>query len=262
MGSTTWAKRTGMGVAMLIVVLSVGVAWAQEMAAPPDSGQTDVTVYCKFHLMNGDTLSRPTYYGNGRVRMTMSDANEIIYDVRSKEVIYLNHAKKQFWKGPLDRANAIVDSVTAEKYQAFMDATPEQRQQWAAYVEKFNTSLESEPLEYVKKISGKHCEGYQIKAGKIMVHTRWITRDVLLTDYVKDLERLALLPTVDPVGRAIVGLITKADKGYGLTLGSTTEINTPTQKGVFSWEAYSVDTRRPIPESAWKIPEGYAELKR
>src|SRR5262245_6832673 len=124
---TAGAKRTGIGVALLIFLLSLGVAWAEDKAGAPDSANTDVTVYCRFHLMNGDTLSRPTYYGNGRVRMTLSDANEIIYDVRTKEVVYLNHVKKQFWKGPLDRANALVDSLTAEKYQAYMNATPEKQ---------------------------------------------------------------------------------------------------------------------------------------
>jgi len=255
-------KRIGMGVALLIVLLPTSTAWAQDKTVAPDSANTDVTVYCKYKFMNGDMLSRPTYYGNGRVRMTLSDANEIIYDVRSKEVIYLNHGKKQFWKGPLDRANAIIDSLTAEKYQAFMNATPEQRQEQMAYVEQFNTLLESGPEKYVKKIAGKHCEGHQIKSGQVMLHTRWITRDIALTDYVKDLERIELLPTVDPVARSIVGLITRAEKGYGLTLGASTKVNTPTQKGTYSWEAYSIDTRHSIPDSVWKIPEGYEELKR
>jgi hypothetical protein len=258
---TAGAKRTGISAAVLIALLSISVAWAEDKTAPPDSSHSDVTVYCKYHFMNGDTLSRPTYYGDGRVRMTLSDANEIIYDVRSKSVVYLNHEKKTFWKGPLDRANALVDSLSADHFQAFMNATPEERQKWAAYVDKFNTSLESEVLEHKKKISGRYCDGYQISAGKIMVHTRWINRDILLTDYVKDLERIAILPTVDPAGRAIVGLITKAEKGFGLTLGASTKIDTPTQKGTYSWEAYSIDTRRPIPDSVWQIPEGYAELK-
>ena len=65
---------------------------------------------------------------------------------------------------------------------------------------------------------------------------------------------------MDPVGRSIVRLITNADKGLGLTLGATTEINTPTQKGKFSWEAYTLD-KRPIPDSVWQIPEGYVEIK-
>src|SRR5258705_12932450 len=76
----------------------------------------DLTVHCRFHLLNGDSLTRANYYGDGRVRMTTSDGNEVIYDVKTKNVIYLNHAKKQFWKGPLDRANALVDSLTADRY--------------------------------------------------------------------------------------------------------------------------------------------------
>jgi len=243
-GGVVW-----MGMALLAALLSAGTARAQ-----------DLTVRCKFHFLNGDTLSRANYYGDGRVRMTMSDANEVIYDVRTKDVIYLNHAKKQFWKGPLDRANGLIDSLSAIRYQVYSNATEEERQKWVAYVDKFNNSLKSESLDYVKKIAGKDCEGHKISVGKMMVHTRWITREIALTDYLKDLEKISLLPMVDPAGRSIVRLITKAEKGMGLTLGATTDIETPTQKGTFSWEAYTID-KRPIPESVWQVPEGYAEIK-
>jgi hypothetical protein len=243
------ARVAWMVMALLAAMLSAGAAGAQ-----------DLTVRCKFQFLNGDTLSRANYYGDGRVRMTMSDGNEVIYDVRTKAITYLNHAKKQFWKGALDRANALVDSLTADRYQAYLNASDEERQKWVAYVDKFNNSLKSESLDYVKKIAGKDCEGYKISVGKIMVHTRWICRDIAITDYIKDLDKISLLPMVDPVGRPIVRLITKAEKGLGLPLGSTTEIETPTQKGKFSWEAYTID-KRPIPDSVWQAPEGYAEIK-
>src|SRR5512147_2681032 len=84
--------------ALLAAVLSTGLARA------------DVTVHCKFQLLNGDTLTRASYYDENRVRMTMSDGNEIIFDAKLQEVVLLNHAKKQFWRGPLTRANAIIDS--------------------------------------------------------------------------------------------------------------------------------------------------------
>jgi hypothetical protein len=238
-----------MGMALLAALFSAGNASAQ-----------DLTVHCRFHFLNGDTLTRANYYGDGRVRMTTSDGNEVIYDVRTKNVIYLTHARKQFWKGPLDRANTVVDSLTAVRYQAYSAATDEERQKWVAYVDKFNNSIKSESFEYVKKIAGRNCDGYKISVGNIMVHTRWINRDVMQTDYIKDLEKISLLATVDPVGRSIVRLITKAEKGLGLPLAATTEINTPTQTGTFSWEAYTID-KRPIPDSIWQVPEGYTEIK-
>jgi len=249
----------GLGLALLADLFSARNGAAQ--AAGVDStAKADITVHCRFHFMNGDTLTRPVYYGDGRARMTMSDGNEIIYDVRSKDIIYLDHLKRRFWKGPLGRANAIVDSLTQERYQSVMNVSEEKRQEWVASVNKFNDNLKTESFDYVKKIAGKNCDGHRISAGKMMVHTRWITREIQLTDYVKDLEGILLLPTVDPMGRSIVRLITKADKGLGLTLAATTEVNTPTQKGKFSWEAYWIDTR-PIAASVWDIPEGYQEVK-
>jgi hypothetical protein len=248
-----------MGLALLAGLFSAKDGAAQS-ARVDSTAHADITVHCRFHFLNGDTLTRPVYYGDGRVRMTMSDGNEIIYDARSKDIVYLNHSMRRFWRGPLDRAGAIVDSLTSERYQAFMNASEEQRQQWVAYVNKFNDNLKTESFDYVKKIAGKNCEGHQISVGKIMVHTRWITRDIALADYVKDLDGILLLPTVDPVGRSIVGLIVRADKGYGLTLAATTEVNTPTQKGTFSWEASWIDAR-PIAAKVWEIPEGYQEIK-
>jgi hypothetical protein len=249
----------GMGLALLAGLCSAKEGTAK--AAGVDStAKANLTVHCRFHFMNGDTLTRPVYYGDGRTRMTMSDGNEVIYDLRSKDVIYLDHLKRRYWKGPLDRANAIVDSLTQERYQSVMNASEEKRQEWAAYVNKFNDNLRTESFEYIKKIAGKECDGHKISVGKLMVHTRWITREIALTDYVKDMEGILLLPTVDPVGRSIVRLIANADKGSGLTLAATTEINTPTQKGKFSWEAYWIDTR-PIAAKVWEIPEGYQEVK-
>ena len=228
---------------------------------PPGPARADITVHCKFQFLNGDTLTRANYYDESRVRMTMSDGNEIIYDAKAKEVVFLNHAKKQFWKGPLTLANAIVDSLANERYQAFLSASPEQQQKWFAFVNKFNESLKSEPLEYVKKIAGRDCAGYTISTGKIMVHTRWIARGIPMPDYLPELEKLALLPTVDPAGRAIVQLIARAEKGNGLPLGASTEIHTMTQNGKFSWEAYTLDMRRDIPDTVWQVPAGYEEIK-
>jgi hypothetical protein len=249
----------GMGLAFFAGLFSARDGAAQ--AASVDStANAHITVHCRFQFMNGDTLTRPVYYGDGRARMTMSDGNEVIYDVRTKDIIYLDHAKRRFWKGPLERANALVDSLTQERYQSVMNASEEKRQEWVAYVNKFNDNLRTESFDYVKKIAGKDCDGHKITVGKIMAHTRWITREIALTDYLKDLERIVLLPTVDPVGRSIVRLIAEADKGYGLTLAATTEVNTPTQKGMFAWEAYWIDTR-PIADSVWEIPEAYQEVK-
>ena len=248
-GMRYMARVFWMGMTLLAVLLSSGTASAQ-----------DLTVRCRFQFLNGDTLTRANYYGDGRVRMTTSDGNEVIYDVRTKNVVYLNHAKKQFWKGPLDRANVLIDSLTAVRYEGFLAATEEERQKYVALVDKFNNSLKTESLDYVKKIAGKECEGHKISAGKIVVHTRWITREIQFMDYLKDLEKISLLATVDPVGRSIVRLITKPEKGLGLTLAATTEINTPTQQGTFSWEAYTLD-KRPIPDSVWQVPEGYVEIK-
>ena len=235
-----------------------GVFLAVVLAAGP--ARADITVHCKFQLLNGDTLTRASYYDESRVRMTMSDGNEIIYDAKGQEVVFLSHAKKRFWKGPLTRANAIIDSLANERYQAFFSASPEQQQKWSAFVSKFNESLKSEALDYVKKIAGRNCEGYMISAGKIVVHTRWIARGIPMPDYLPQIEKLALIPTLDPAGRAIVQLIARAEKGNGLPLGASTEINTMTQKGKFSWEAYTLDTRD-IPDTVWQIPEGYEEIK-
>jgi hypothetical protein len=195
------------------------------------------------------------------MRATMSDGNEAIYDASTKEITFINHARKRYWKGPLERANAIVDSLTLERDKAFWQAAQEKQQEWFAFVERFNNSITARDLDNEKKFAAKKCKGVEISAGQSMVHTRWFSTDLKVPDYTRDIEKILLLPALDPVGRSIGRLIvnSRVEEG-GVTLGASTKLNTPTQKGSFSWEAYRLDTRA-IPDSAWAIPAGYEAIK-
>ena len=225
-----------------------------------ESARADLTIYCHYTFLNGDTLSRVNCYSDKRMRATMSDGNEAIYDAASKEITFVNHARKRYWKGPLSRANAIVDSLTLERDKAFWAAAQDKQQEWFAFVERFNNSIVTRDVDETRKFAAKKCRGVEISAGNSMIHTRWITSDLKIADYTRDIEKILLLPALDPVGRSIGRLIVNSRKEEGgVTLGASTKLDTPTQKGSFSWEAYRLDTRA-IPDSVWAIPAGYEKI--
>jgi hypothetical protein len=108
-----------------------------------------------------------------------------------------------------------------------------------------------------KKFAGKRCRGWEISAGQTFVHTRWIADDVKVPDFTEEVNRILLLPALDPVGRSIGRILLQArGTAKGAILASYTKISTPTQKLSFSFEARRIATTA-IPDSVWAVPKGY-----
>jgi hypothetical protein len=224
-------------------------------------GARDVTIHGVYVFPDGTEMQRATYHSDTRMRATMFDGNEAIYDVKAGQVIFLNHDRKRYWKGPLDRANAVLDSLSLERDRPFFEAAQEKQQEWMKFTEQFNEALDSKPLLEEKKFAGKRCRGWEISAKPTFIHTRWIAEDVVVPDFTAEMHKLLLLPALDPVGRSIGRILIQArGTAQGAILASSTEIATPTQKVSFSWEARRIATTA-IPDSVWAVPAGYEEIK-
>ena len=65
-------------------------------------GWADTTLHIHFTLVNGDTLSRPNYYTQKKMRATAPDGREYIYIAKGKRVTVIDHPTRTYWEGPLE----------------------------------------------------------------------------------------------------------------------------------------------------------------
>ena len=220
----------------------------------------DITVVSRYTLVNGDTLTRASYYTPRRTRVTAPDGKEFMYDSKTKTLTVINHAKRIYWSGPMARADSIADSILTVSRKQLADIAAADQAAWMAKVQGFNDSIRVTQTDATRKIANYETTAWTVTAGSYMQHERWVARALAVSNYGPELQKVVMASIMDPYGRQLMKLLISARATSGLPLASRTTFHTPTQSGSFDFEAVQV-IGQPVPETAWAIPDGYTLIK-
>lgn len=237
------------------------------------SAGADVTVIGRYHLANGDTLTRASYYTQSKVRTTLPNGDEIIYDDKTKRVALIDHSDRRFWEGPKSAADSIALKIRSARMKAAAaKITPEQRDQVNRLYSAVSDSVHVIRTEKTRKIANYGCRLWVLSAGSLLTHERWVARALAMPDFSQEVEKVVLATIADPLGSGLMKLVlatraaapedaehatsAPANQIEGLTLAGRIRFKTMRNQGEFSWEAVSTSSEK-IPPAAWQVPEGY-----
>ena len=220
----------------------------------------DVTVLARYTLVNGDTLTRASYYSAHRVRMTAPDGKEFMYDSKADRITVINHRDKIYWTGPLAQADSIADRMLKESRKEVAQIAAQDLEAWATKIQDFNDSIRVTRTENTNTIAGYPTTQWLLSAGPYLQHERWVARSLQVADYGPELERVVMASIMDPLGRVLMKMLIGLRSADGLPLAAKTTFRTLSQSGNFSFEAVWV-IGASIPASAWEVPKGYVRIK-
>jgi hypothetical protein len=220
----------------------------------------DITVVARYTLINGDTLTRPSYYSARRIRLTAPDGREFVYDSKLDKLTLINHRNKTYWTGSLAHADSIADRILSDARKEVAKVIEQDQEAWARKVQSFNDSLKVVPTGEERRIGGYPTNQWILTAGSYMQHERWVARGLEMPDFGPDLEKVVLASILDPVGRLLMRQLIALRGAEGLPLASTTKFQTPSQSGSFGFEAIQV-AGKTIPATAWEPPKEYKKLE-
>jgi len=221
----------------------------------------DVTVLARYTFVNGDTLTRPSYYSSRRSRVTVPDGKEMIYDNKDRTLTILDHVGKRYWTGPLAHADSLADLILLEGRKEVAKVAAADQQAWIEKVQAFNESIHLEQTEEVRKIAGYPSTKWTLSAGEYLQHERWVARSLVVANYGPEIQKAAMALAVDPLGRVLLKALIGMREADGLPLESKTTFKSLTQSGSFGYETIQV-IGKSIPATAWTIPEGYTRVVR
>jgi hypothetical protein len=234
---------------------SAGLAGLLLLIALPAAA--DITVIGRYSLANGDTLTRASYYTRQRIRTTLPNGDEIIYDHAAKRIALVDHAARRYWEGPLSKADSIAARIRSERAQAFMaNATPEMKARVSEIYASLTDSVRTEMTEETRKISSYPCTKWVLTAGRYLRQERWVARSLALPDFGPEVEKVALVTMMDPLGRGLMKLVLQSRATDGLPLAAHMRFSTLSADGEMSWEAVRVVSGS-IDKQAWVVPAGY-----
>jgi Domain of unknown function (DUF4412) len=245
-------KRSHVGV-MVFVALALSLFMSSRASA-------ELTVRGKYTLISGDTLIRDTYYSTKRVRVTLPDGREMVYDKSADRVMVINHANKTYWRGRYGEADSLATKMLYEHNAKIKAQVEANQERWGEIIQNFNDSLNVTKTEEMRDIAGYPCTKWVLRAGPYMMHERWVARALDVANYGPELEKLIAALTFDPLGRVLMRQLVQLHAQDGLPLSASTTYKTLTQQGSFSWEARSV-TSHAIPDSIWQAPPGYRRIQ-
>jgi len=220
----------------------------------------DVTVQARYRMPDGTTLERTNYYAKDRSRTTSFDGREYIYDSKSKQLTIVDHATRRYWTGPIALADSIAGRLNAKRDSTFHVALAQRQEEFAEFVEQFNSAVVVNQTEEERKIAGYPCSHWVISAGRNMIHDRWVARSLTSATPSPELDRVLMAGAMDPLGRTLMKMLLGTREIPGLTLSATTTFKTPTQAATFSWEALKVTTDK-ISKTAWEVPADYQRVE-
>jgi hypothetical protein len=217
----------------------------------------DITVIGHYTFANGDTLTRASYYTSKRIRTTLPNGDEIIYDHSAKQIALVDHAKKQYWKGPKVQADSIATRIRSARAKAMNESvTPDERAQWTEVYDALGSGVSFAPTGVDRKICGYACTEWVLMAGTYMTQQRWVARALAMPDFSPEIEKTVLASMLDPVGSGLMKLVLQGHVTNGLTLAGRIQFKTLKQHGEMSWEAVQVLSGT-IPPEAWEVPKDY-----
>jgi Domain of unknown function (DUF4412) len=223
----------------------------------------DITVVTHYTLVNGDTLTRPSYYSARGSRVTAPDGKEFMYNSRGAKLTVIDHTRKMYWTGPLAKADSIADRILLATRKEVAKVAAQDQEAWLAKVQGFNDSIRVVNTGEVRKIAGYPSTRWLLTAGSYMQHERWVARSLAVANYGPEMQKAVMASAMDPLGRQLMKMLIGMRDADGLPLEARTTFRTLTQTGSFSYETVQIITT-PIPASAWEIPKDYqaVELKR
>jgi hypothetical protein len=216
----------------------------------------DVTVIGHYTFANGDTLTRPSYYTSSRLRTTLPNGDEIIYNHGNERIALVNHAGKRYWEGPRAEADTIASRIRAERHKAIADTVDASREMWTRIYSALGDSVRFDETGKERKVAGYTCKEWRLTAGSYLRQTRWVARDLDVPDFSREIGRVVLATMLDPVARGLMTVILQSRYIDGLTLASETKFKTLDEEGTISWEALEVRTGK-IPKEVWEVPKDY-----
>ena len=228
------------------------------LAAVPAAA--DITVEGRYVLVNGDTITRASYYSRKRVRLTAPDGKEFIYDTQAKRVTVVDHDSRRYFSGTIDEADSTASHLLLERRKELKPLIEANQDKWLELMKSFNDSLEVMQTQETRKIAGYPCTRWILKAGSYMTHERWVAAGLSVPNYGPELEKIVLATVLDPLGRQLMKLLIQMRERSGTVLASSTQFHTLTQDGAFSWEAVRVSSDE-IPKDVWDLPKDYIKVK-
>jgi hypothetical protein len=232
-------------------LIAAGVAGLLLAAVP---ALADITVIARYTLMNGDTLTRASYYTSKQIRTTLPNGIELIYDEAGRRTALIDHLNHRYWEGPRQMADSIASAIRAERSQALQGlVAPEVRN---SIYSALSDSVHQDQTGEARTIAGYPCNEWVLTAGSYLRQERWVARSLSMPNFGPEIEKVVLASVVDPVGRGLMKLVLQARRVNGLTLAGMIRYHTPTQDGTMSWEALQVLSAK-LPPETWAVPAGY-----
>ena len=232
-----------------LLTMIVSVAAVRPAAA-------DITVISHYTFVNGDTLTRASYYSKDRIRVTGPNGTEFIFDNKTDTVTVIHHSAKTYWRGPRAVADSIAFKVMASNREGIPEEASTDPVAWSEKIQAFNDSIHVEPTGETRKIAGYPCDLWVLTAGSYLRNERWIARSLDVRDYGPEMQKVVMASIPDPLGRALMRMMIAMRTKEGLVLSGSATFRTFSRSGTFSFEALRV-TDKSIPKSAWNVPEGF-----
>jgi len=217
----------------------------------------DITVISRYTFANGDTLTRASYFSTQRMRTTLPNGDEIIYDHSADRIALVDHAGKRYWEGPRAQADSIARRIRAERGKAlFKTVTPEMQAQVNEIYTALTDLVHLESTGRDRKIARYPCSEWVLTAGPYLRQERWVARSLSLPDFGPEVQNVVMASILDPLGSALMKLVIQARAVDGLTLAGRIGFKTLSQEGEMSWEALNVISGK-ISRQAWVVPQDY-----
>lgn len=239
----------------------LGVACAGLALLSARSARADLTVIGHYTFVNGDTVTRASYFSSRRIRISAPDGREVIFDSKGDRITLIDHRRRVYWDGPLARADSIVDVTDGTRWDLMLrNATDELKAEWARAMGFPAESIEVHDDFKTRQIAGYPCNRGTMRAGSYMNVERWTAVSLAIEPYDETTKELVLAAVLDPIARAIMSMFWDSQETTGLCLAASMTFNTPMGHGGFHWEAAKVIGAR-IPASAWMVPQGYQRTR-
>ena len=217
----------------------------------------DVTLVTHYTFANGDTVTRPSYYTSQRVRTTLPNGAEVIYNHKTDELVYVDHEKKRYWQGRRTLADTLLRPLRAQRAKEAGDSlASESTDQWRNLYRALTDSVRLVKTDQRRTIAGYPTVEWVVTAGSVLRQERWIARALDVPDFSPELQNVVISSVMDPLGRGLMRLMLQARELDGLPLAGRIEFTTLSRSGVVTWETLRVIPTK-IPDGAWGPPGDY-----
>jgi hypothetical protein len=244
----------------LLVRSTLALLTAILLAAAVRPAAAELTVLTHYTFVNGDTLTRASYYTPSRVRVTAPDGKEFLFDSKTDTITVIDHAGKRYWRGPRSLADSMATKIMNANREGVPDIAKSDPVAWADTLERFNNSIQVKPTGKRRKIASYPTDQWVLTAGSYLRNEQWIARSLVVNNFGPELQKTVCATIKDPLGRALMRMLIGMRTKEGLALAGKTTFLTFSREGTFEFEAVKVISAS-VPKSAWDLPEGYTQVQ-